>query len=99
MRVVELWTRSPMKLGPGGNRMPSHLSEVPRTGAPQEWLREPGKHGIACMAVMMEATPMGVVVSVEGMDGVVERWLVADVLNARLADERPPMPVTGARRR
>lgn len=89
MRVIELWTSVPMRFGSGGNTMPTHLREVLPTGNPLPWLHETARHPQLCRSLSMEAGPLGVVVSIEEVDGSVSRFLVRDVATARLASSEP----------
>jgi hypothetical protein len=86
MRVIELWTNTPMRFGKGGNVMTTHLVELParEDRAPQTWHQSPGKPPEQCISLSMEATPMGVVVSIQRDGGSITATLVHDFCSANV---------------
>lgn len=78
MRVLELWSVNPMRLGPGGNTMPTHLVEVVEDAASTEqpWCVTPAKHPPKCVSMRMDVDPIGVLVEVAQADGSCERYLI-----------------------
>lgn len=90
MRVIELWTNTPMRMGKAGNIVATHLLELlPKfgdDGSPQlqEWRAIPGKLPEMCLSLTMEVDAHGVVVRLESEGGGVERYLVRDIATARL---------------
>ncbi len=97
MRVIELWTNTPMRFGKGGNVMTTHLVELPANEerAPQTWHHTPGKPPEQCISLTMEADAHGVIIVFEHADGSATRTLVREFASATVLESwrgsPPPM--------
>jgi hypothetical protein len=98
MRVIELWTNTPMRFGKGGNVMTTHLREVPANEerTPQTWHQAPGRLPEQCLSLSMTAHEVGVVVRIEH-EGGSSSTLIRDFASALLAEGFTIAPHHGVR--